>query len=205
MKAMFFQKFLTLIFHFIFFQNIKTLNKMIDNYRDTKNQLMMNPATSPLTADQIKRFKGLNYFASDSKYTINARFTAEAGQSVVSLNTSSGGKIDLIKHGMASFNWQGKPQTLAVFRNKSLAEFVANSLQLFIPFSDLTSGNETFKGGRYLPVDAPIAGTNTMVLDFNKAMNNFNAYNDNHLGVSPPAANVLVITMDSGERKYEDR
>ena len=176
----------------------------IENLRTTKDQQMLQAESSPLTSNQIENFKGLSYFPIDINYQVEAQLKLEENQREVSLTTTSGGKIELIKFGTATFNFEGKSYSLTIFQNKNLPEFADNKKQLFIPFTDLTSGNETNEGGRYLPVDEPEEG-NTIILDFNKAMNTYSAYNDEYFSIVPLPENVMSQTIVSGERKYEDR
>jgi uncharacterized protein (DUF1684 family) len=56
---------------------------------------------------------------------------------------------------------------------------------LFIPFKDLTSGKDTYGGGRYLDVQIPEG--NTLILNFNTAYNPYCAYTDGYFCPIPPA------------------
>lgn len=176
----------------------------IENLRTSKDQQMLQAESSPLSSNQIENFKGLSYFPIDIKYQIEAQVVLEETRKQVSLTTTSGSQIELIKYGTATFNFEGKSYSLTIFKNKDLPEYGDNKQQLFIPFTDLTTGQETYESGRYLPIDEPEEG-NTVILDFNKAMNPFSAYNDQYFSVVPPPENVMSQTIVSGERKYEDR
>ena len=67
---------------------------------------------------------------------------------------------------------------------------------LFIPFNDLTNGNETYDGGRYL--DLKTTSESTIVIDFNKAYNPYCAYNDKYSCPIPPRENDLPIEIKAG-------
>lgn len=178
--------------------------KEIETFRTSKDKQMLNAESSPLSQDQINKFNGLSYYPINYDYLIDGKFVAAESQNEVNMMTSTGSKISLIKYGVVTFNIDGKPVSLTVYQNKNLPEFSGNNKQLFIPFTDLTSGKETNNEGRYLPVDIPVDGS-TMVLDFNQAMNPFSAYNNSNASVIPPQENSLINTMATGERKYEDR
>ena len=47
--------------------------------------------------------------------------------------------------------------------------------RLFVPFTDLTSGSETYPAGRYLDLD--LTRTGIYVIDFNRAYNPYCYYN----------------------------
>jgi len=176
----------------------------IENYRKNKNQQMMDSESSPLSSEQIERFDGLDYFPIDIKYKINAQIELEESSEEVNLNTTSGEKVDLIKFGTVTFEYKGDSYTMTVFQNKNLPEFGNDKQQLFIPFTDRSNGRKTNEKGRYLTIDVPTK-SNTVVLDFNMAMNPYSAYSSEYSSVIPPAENTIVPSMSAGERKFEDR
>lgn len=195
---------ISLFVHSVYSQTNDTYIKEIKNEREAKDQLMSDAATSPLTADEIKSFDSLSYFPVDKKFMIEGQLNATESQEKVSLNTTDGGKKELMRYGTINFTFDGKPYSLAVFRNANLPEFGDNSQQLFIPFTDLTTDEETSPDGRYLPVSIA-DGETRVTLDFNKAMNPFSAYNDQYSSVLAPPENRLMFSVVSGERKYEHR
>lgn len=175
----------------------------VENFRNFKNQQFVNPGSSPLTSEQIGKFRSLTYFPIDYKYRIDGIFVKSETETRENLNLSGGGKIELMKVGNVTFKFENRYYELAVYRNNNLPEF-ADKSQLFIPFSDKTTGNETATGGRYLPVDAPSDGNN-IVIDFNRAINPYGAYNGQQSTILAPPGNGIGFSVVSGERKYEDR
>lgn len=176
----------------------------IEKFRTNKDKKMLDPGLSPLVQDQIEGFKELSYFPINLNYQFEGKVTIDESHKEVSLTTNSGNKINLIMYGVVSFKIDGKSFELTIFQNKNLPEFGENNNQLFIPFTDMTSGKETNDGGRYLAVDMPDA-KNVIILDFNKAMNPYSAYNGDSVSVISPEQNSLINLMLTGERKYEDR
>ena len=71
---------------------------------------------------------------------------------------------------MLEFTLKGQPLTLGAF-----VEAGAGLNRLFVPFSDMTSGTETYPAGRYLELDRTSSGVYT--IDFNKAYNPYCYYN----------------------------
>jgi uncharacterized protein (DUF1684 family) len=69
---------------------------------------------------------------------------------------------------------------------------------IFIPFKDITNGEETYEGGRY--IDAEILVGYKMILDFNMAYHPTCAYNHRLTCVIPPRENMLDIAIRAGER-----
>lgn len=175
------------------------------NERALRDQKMRDPQVSPLTPAQIQRFNELSYFEVDPKYRVNARLTTDPDQERVALTMTDNSKQDFIKYGSVTFSLDGKSHTLDVFIDQNQPEFRDNPRQLFIPFKDGTSGEETSENGRYLTIKAPEQGSDVVELDFNKAYNTYNAYNRNTISFVPPAGNILEPDLAVGQRKFEDR
>jgi len=176
----------------------------IENIRILKDQRMGNPSTSPLLSEKIQSFTGLKYFEIDLKYRSKGFIRLSKPETFVELTMSNGAKLKFQEYGTVTFNIQGKDFTLTIFKNQNLPEFSENPDQLFIPFKDATSSGETNVNGRYLPLNISSNETE-VIIDFNKAINPYRAYNEAFVSVNPPLSQLLEISMISGERKYEDR
>lgn len=185
-------------------QTVADHKKEVEAYRAAKDQQMVDAESSPLSSDQKISFKGLNYYNIDMNYKFNAQYAANETPGDVSLTTSTGGTIKLKKTGTVTFDLNGETVSLAVFQNNNLPEFSNNPTQLFIPFTDLSNGKDTYANGRYLPIKLPAEG-NMVVLDFNYAMNPYSAMNDKLWSLIPPSGNNIEQAIGSGERKFEDR
>lgn len=176
----------------------------IENIRILKDQKMGNLSTSPLSSEKIQSFTGLKYFEIDLKYRSKGFIRLSKPETFVELTMSNGAKLKFQEYGTVTFNIQGKDFTLTIFKNQNLPEFSENPDQLFIPFKDATSSGETNVNGRYLPLNISSNETE-VIIDFNKAINPYRAYNEAFVSVNPPLSQLLEISMISGERKYEDR
>jgi len=176
----------------------------IENIRILKDQKMGNLSTSPLSSEKIQSFTGLKYFEIDLKYRSRGVIRLSKPETFVELTMSNGAKLKFQEYGTVTFNIQGKDFTLTIFKNQNLPEFSENPDQLFIPFKDATSSGETNVNGRYLPLNISSNETE-VIIDFNKAINPYRAYNEAFVSVNPPLSQLLEISMISGERKYEDR
>ena len=112
-------------------------------------------------------------------------------------------KMSLLKYGTITFSFDGAVYNLSVFRDQGLPELSGNPGQLFILFTDKTSGNETFQYGRYITVEMPVDGMDTE-LDFNLSFNPYNAYDPSVASIIAPGINNLPIYLTGGEKKYKD-
>jgi uncharacterized protein len=100
--------------------------------------------------------------------------------------------------GHARFTVGGEPAALAVYWLEGYGG------GLWLPFSDATSGDETYGGGRYLydtikGADLDIQGAQ-MMLDFNFAYNLSCAYDERWSCPLSPRENRLPFAVTAGER-----
>jgi uncharacterized protein len=103
-----------------------------------------------------------------------------------------------VKVGTLSFTLAGAPYKLSAF-----GERVGDVRRLWVPFRDLTSGLETYGGGRYLDLDQTATGLYD--LDFNRAYNPYCVYDASWICPYPPSENRLEIAIRAGERLQEAR
>jgi uncharacterized protein (DUF1684 family) len=74
-----------------------------------------------------------------------------------------------------------------------------DSKTFFVPFRDLTSGQTTYGGGRY--IDTRLAGTK-VPLDFNRAYNPYCVFNYDYACPIPPEENRLPVAVEAGEKDF---
>ncbi|MEZ4909418.1 MAG: DUF1684 domain-containing protein [Saprospiraceae bacterium] len=74
---------------------------------------------------------------------------------------------------------------------------------LFLPFKDITNGDMTYGGGRYIDIkDFDIVG-DSVLIDFNRAYNPWCAYSSGYNCPVPPKANHLDFEVKVGEKAYK--
>ena len=151
---------------------------------------------SPLPADKRATFTGLTYFPIDQAYNVPALLTRDqAGPlALIELQTSTNEKRRMRRVGKLGFTVNGTPLTLVAFAD--LDSTTMN--RLFVPFTDATSGAETYGGGRYIELDKTPTGLYD--LDFNRAYHPFCVYNPTYDCPIPPKENRLTIPIRAGER-----
>jgi hypothetical protein len=69
---------------------------------------------------------------------------------------------------------------------------------LFVPFTDLTTGTETYAAGRYLDLES--SATGIYLVDFNRAYHPYCYFDATFDCPYPPAENRLTIPIRAGER-----
>jgi hypothetical protein len=173
-------------------------------FREGREKDFRNPQLSPLRPEDVSKFQGLNYFPIDAGYRVKAEFTPTPDEKYFMMPTSSGRARKYIKIGTLSFKLSGKDYVLSAYQSEQIvndAKLRENKGSLFIPFRDLTSGTDTYGGGRYLYLAAP--KDKETILDFNLAFNPSCAYgNESFSCPIPPKDNFLTIEIKAGEKNY---
>jgi uncharacterized protein (DUF1684 family) len=145
----------------------------------------------PVRRDDVTKFLPLSYFPIDESYMVPAQLESSKDRSVFTMPTSTGKLRNVEKLGTLRFSLKGQPLQLTAFLEEG-------SNQLFVPFSDLTNGTETYQAGRYINLD-PMA-TGIYIVDFNVAFNPYCYYNSEYDCPLPPAENRLKVPVRAGER-----
>ena len=150
---------------------------------------------SPLLPDDREKFTGLPYYPIDPAYQMPAVLKENrAPRLIIELPTSSTELRKMQRVGTLTFTLKGTTLTLTAFADEG-----ANPItRLFVPFGDLTSGTETYRGGRYIELER--TSTTIYDLDFNRAYHPFCVFNVNYVCPVPPQENRLPVAIQAGER-----
>lgn len=135
----------------------------------------------------------LRYYPPDPKYSVPAALTLSDERPIVEVPTSTGTIRRMQLVGRLDFRLDGQPMSLG-----ALAPAGEPVRSLFVPFTDLTSGTETYKAGRYLDLHPTSTGVYT--IDFNRAYNPTCAYNAAYECPYPPPSNRLKVAILAGEK-----
>ncbi len=170
--------------------------------RDTE---FRDPAQSPLPEADQKKFKGLCYFDTDLSYRVKARFTKTASPVMFRMLTTGSRRPEYVKYGEVEFELKGITYRLGVYQSQDLKKMRGYEDYLFIPFTDVTSGQETYAVGRYIDFRIPNEETNEVIIDFNRCYYPSCAYGKSTYSCPiPPQENTLLIPINAGERNCTD-
>jgi uncharacterized protein len=169
----------------------------VKEFRAGWDAMMRNPRQTPLKPAELAQFHGISWFPIQSAYRVTAHFVATPGQKTFQMPTSSGTTDSYVRVGVLTFTLNGHPCRLAAYERVPKEDGTAS---LFIPFTDATSGHETYAGGRYLEV--PAGKGATVTLDFNIAYNPYCAYTHGFSCPIPPQENHLSIAVKAGAKAY---
>jgi uncharacterized protein (DUF1684 family) len=166
------------------------------------NQSYADSLKSPLTKEDLNHFKGLDFFPIDEKYIVEATFVRTKKEKAFAMKTTTSRTPLYKKYGELHFSIDGKEFKLNVYQNVDLNKKSGYDDYLFLPFSDLTCGKESYIGGRY--VDMRIQKGTLWTIDFNKAYNPYCAYNYKYSCPIVPLENDLDIEILAGVKKFHD-
>jgi uncharacterized protein len=185
---------------FIYAKNEKDHFEKVTEWRKQKDIDYRDKEKTMLTEDLMKNFNGLKYYDIDYAYRINGSLKRFNDGRTFKINTTGGQVYEYLIFGQVTFELKGQTMTLDIYQGKRAAESGRKKGALFIPFRDLTSGNDTYGGGRYLVLDVP--DNDVLVLDFNMAYNPYCVYNPDHSCPIPPKENNLKVKIEAGELMY---
>lgn len=158
-----------------------------------KDEAFRRQIDQPIPSSAQQFFLPLKYFPIDQSYAVTASFTAAATPAPLQMPTSAGKMRDMEQVGTLSFTLKGQLLTLGAF-----VETGTSPDRLFVPFTDLTSGTETYAAGRYLELDRTATGIYR--IDFNRAFHPYCYYNENYDCPYPPPSNRLPVPVRAGEK-----
>jgi uncharacterized protein len=166
----------------------------ITAHRASKERMFRESSDSPIPPDKRSELLPLTYFAVDESYSVPASLKLSDDRPSFEMPTSTGKLRRMQRVGVLEFTLKGQPLGLGAF----VEEGTGRIQQLFVPFTDLTTGTETYAAGRYLDLDPTPTGI--YVIDFNQAYNPYCAYNESYDCPYPPPSNRLKVPVRAGER-----
>ena len=177
-------------------------NKPPDDSRDFAAKLAADRAAKdaafmagddPIPKSRHAQFLPLAYFPIEQAYSVPAVLKPSNDPTVIEMPTSTGTNRKMRRAGSLEFTLKGQPLKLT-----ALNEVGQDPSHLFVPFSDLTSGTETYAAGRFMDLNRN--GTGIYEVDFNRAYIPYCYYSPTYECPYPPPENRLQIPIRAGER-----
>jgi len=189
-----------LLFNSISFAQEKTSITESRAAQDELNKEYTNPETTILKPEDFKNFTGLEFYPIDERFIVKARLIRTPNEKPFLMPTTTNRLPEYVKYGEAHFSIDGKDFVLSLFKSTQPYDEPGYEDYLFLPFTDLTSGDSSYGGGRYLDQRIPVG--DTLTLDFNKAYNPYCAYNERYSCPIPPKENDLLIRIEAGVKEF---
>jgi uncharacterized protein (DUF1684 family) len=146
--------------------------------------------------------KYFRFFPIEASYKINGAFEKLNDSIGFTMKTSGTITKHYFKYGTVTFSLKDTALQLFVYQSKDLMKTDQYKDYLFIPFTDLTTGDEAYGSGRYLDFTIDSIKNNLLALDFNKAYNPYCAYATGFRCPIPPRENYLPVAVRAGEKVF---
>jgi len=174
----------------------------VENFQKQLNTEFASKEESPLTEEDRAVFQKLDFFPINSTFFVIAKFTRTDNEKPFEMKTTKERRPIYVKYGELAFTIDEKPFKLNLYKNIELSKKEEYKDYLFLPFSDLSNGNESYIGGRY--IDMKIPKSDTVAIDFNLAYNPYCAYNYKYSCPIVPLENDLKIEILAGVKKFHN-
>lgn len=165
--------------------------------REEKDRFFAEHRQSPIPPDERDEFDGLDYFDPDPEYRVEATVEVHDDPDPLGLKTSDGRTIRYLRIVTFTFELDGESYELHGYRQED-----SDTATLFVPFRDKTTGQQTYKDGRYMELepDRDLEDGDEIIIDFNLAYSPFCAFSETFACPLPPEENWLETTIEAGER-----
>ncbi|HOZ68328.1 MAG TPA: DUF1684 domain-containing protein [Chitinophagaceae bacterium] len=146
---------------------------------------------------------GLQFYPIDTSFLMPSRVERIYEAPWFAMETSGKIKKTFRVYALLHFTMSGKPLRLTVYQSQQLMQSEEYKDYLFIPFTDLSNGEQTYENGRYIDIRTGDLENSPFLLDFNKAYNPYCAYVSNVYNCPvPPVENKLAVPVNAGEKKF---
>ena len=167
-------------------------------FRAARARLMREHPDSPIEPEARAAWDGPRWYPYDPKFRVRGVIDTAAPRHTFEIPLAADGMLCCTRVGCARFSMLGHEASLAMYWVGGYGG------GLWLPFSDATSGTDTYGGGRYLydtikGADLGVSGRE-ILLDFNYAYNPSCAYDDRWSCPLSPPENRLPFAVPAGER-----
>lgn len=145
----------------------------------------------------------ISFFPVNENYLINCKFERTVNSPWFRMESSGPVKKNYRVYGIIQFTVHDTAVSLNIYQSQDLMTTQQYRNHLFIPFTDATSGQETYESGRYIDLEIEDIKNDKILIDFNKACNPYCAYATGKYNCPiPPAENRLIVAIRAGEKAF---
>jgi uncharacterized protein (DUF1684 family) len=145
----------------------------------------------------------MSFFPVNKKYRMICRFEKTMNSPWFRMESSGPIKKNYRVYGIIHFTINDTVVALNIYQSQDLMTTKEYKDHLFIPFTDATSGEETYESGRYIDLEIKDITNENVLIDFNKAYNPYCAYVSGKYNCPiPPAENRLIVAIRVGEKAF---
>lgn len=174
----------------------------IETYREAQLKDLSSTSRSPLTLESAKR---ISFFPPDEKFKVLAKLKMVKPDETIQIQTYSGKQQEFIEYAYLTFELDGKTHKLTTHKNLKSMLMPMYKNKMFLMYMDLSTGESTYGGGRYIYLNESDIDNGQIILDFNKSFNPYCAYSDGFNCPIPPKGNQLDIAILAGEKDFQKK
>jgi uncharacterized protein (DUF1684 family) len=172
------------------------------SYQDSMSTYIKNYVEKHevVTADDKKE---MNFYPVDQSYRVSARVEKVKNGAWFTMETSGTMKKVFRVYATIYFTVHDTTLKLNIYQSQQLMTVEEYREHLFLPFTDLTTGEDTYTAGRYIDLTFNDIAGDRILIDFNKAYNPYCAYVSGKYNCPiPPKENNLTVAILAGEKNY---
>lgn len=174
------------------------------DFQKKLNATFKDASKTPLKKKDLKIFKGLDFFPIDSNLIVVASFTKINNAIAFKMKTTTNREANYKEYGVLNFTIDTLQCQLTIYQSQDDIRNEEYKDYLFLPFTDETSGDETYGGGRYLDVMiSDIKNDSSVVLNFNNTYNPYCAYNEKYSCPLTPRKNHIPFAIKAGVKEFK--
>lgn len=166
--------------------------------RAEKDFNLKNDPHSPFNRDPDAKYDKLKYFDPDTTFIFASKLFRYNTQDTIIIMGTRGEQRKAVKAGYVVLEYQDEEHRLNVY--KSFGQQGQPYYSMW--FTDLTSGKETYKIGRYLDFSYSPDADHIYIIDFNRAYSPYCAYSELFTCPIPTKDDHLNFAIRAGEKNF---
>ncbi|MGB4960790.1 MAG: DUF1684 domain-containing protein [Saprospiraceae bacterium] len=174
-------------------------NSSLETHRVEYKAGFLKDPRSPLVVNDLPY---LDFFTENKAWNLTCNCTLVENATPFELPTYSGVTRTYILYAKVACPYKKILISIEIYKNIHQPINPLYKNHLFLPFKDLTNGDQTYGGGRYINLQTTDIKNGNINIDFNKCYNPWCAYSDGYNCPIPPKANHIDLSVEAGEKMY---
>jgi uncharacterized protein (DUF1684 family) len=170
---------------------------LIESLRDNKHQSLIEGDGAPLLESELAL---LQYFPINKNYQCICSVEEFEKNKVIEMPTYAGTTTSYQIYGKAICTLNKDTLQMNLYQPVLSAPIYRG--RIFLPFKDITNGESTYGGGRYIDLLEKDIVDGKITIDFNTSYNPLCAYKDGYRCPIPPRENHFTIAINAGEKNF---
>lgn len=166
-------------------------------FQDELKKFYLNPEKTPLNADELAVFQGIQFYPYSEEYIVTAQVEYLYDQPTFLMASSGKIQQEYKRFAILHFYLKGKKYQLEAYQRVRQPNHSEDEISVFLPFLDETNGKTTAEIGRYIDVTIT-QGAQEITLNFNKSYHPYCAYTHGYSCPITPFVNSIDIQVKAG-------